>query len=382
MSTLRSAGQRAMLAAMALLMQASCSSAPAEERVVVAPDLLAARFVEGRYQNPLGSPTVQNTWRDGLSFWWTMTTASGEAVSPRVPPDHVVAQTQVMPALEKLQSVDTLTWLGHASFLIRIDGKVVLTDPFLSKYASPVTIGPKRYVEPGIAPEQLPPIDLLLISHNHYDHMDRRTLARLPHPERIIVVVPVGLADSLREFGFKEIRELTWGETTRLEALGVTAVPAIHFSGRGLFDRNKALWAGFILSGRTGQLYFAGDTGYHDQVFKQVREVFGPVDIALIPIGAYEPGNLMRDIHVNPEEAVAIGRDLGAKTLVAMHWGTIVLATEPPFEPPTRFRAAGKTAGYADNALWAMQIGQTRALSLVGSEHVRRSAVTAEADFR
>lgn len=381
MSTLRSAGQRAMLAAMALLTQASCSSAPAEERDVIAPDLLAARFVEGRYQNPLGSPMVQNTWRDGLSFWWSMTTASGEAVSPPVPPDHVVAQTQVMPALEKLQSVDTLTWLGHASFLIRIDGKVVLTDPFLSKYASPVTLGPKRYVEPGIAPEQLPPIDLLLISHNHYDHMDRRTLARLPHPERITVVVPVGLADSLREFGFKEIRELTWGETTRLEALGVTAVPAVHFSGRGFFDKNTTLWAGFILSGRTGNLYFAGDTGYHDQVFKQIREAFGPVDVALVPIGAYEPGNLMRDIHVNPEEAVAIGRDLGAKTLVAMHWGTIVLATEPPFEPPTRFRAAGKAAGYADDALWAMQIGQTRAVSLAGSEHVRRSAVTAEADF-
>lgn len=381
MSTLRSAGQRAMLAAMALLMQASCSSAPAEERDVIAPDLLAARFVEGRYQNPLGSPTVQNTWRDGLAFWWTMTTASGEAVSPPVPPDHVVAQTQVMPALEKLQSVDTLTWLGHASFLIRIDGKVVLTDPFLSKYASPVTLGPKRYVEPGIAPEQLPPIDLLLISHNHYDHMDRRTLARLPHPERITVVVPVGLADSLREFGFKEIRELTWGETTRLEALGVTAVPAVHFSGRGFFDKNTTLWAGFILSGRTGNVYFAGDTGYHAQVFKQIRQTFGPVDVALVPIGAYEPGNLMRDIHVNPEEAVAIGHDLGAKTLVAMHWGTIVLATEPPFEPPTRFRAAGKAVGYADDALWAMQIGQTRAVSLAGSEHVRRSAVTAEADF-
>jgi N-acyl-phosphatidylethanolamine-hydrolysing phospholipase D len=374
MSTLRYVGQRAMLSAMALLMQASCSSAPVEEPMNAAPDLLAARLVEGRYENPPGSPTVQNTWQDGLSFWWTMTTASGEAVSPPLPPDHAIAQTKVIPALETLQAIDTLTWLGHASFLIRIDGKVVLTDPFLTKYASPVTLGPKRYVEPGIGPEQLPPIDLLLISHNHYDHMDRRTLARLPHPERITVVVPVGLADSLREYGFKEIRELTWGEATRLDALGVTAVPAIHFSGRGLFDKNKTLWAGFILSGRTGNIYFAGDTGYHDQVFKQIREAFGPVDVALVPIGAYEPANLMRDIHVNPEEAVAIGRDLGATTLVAMHWGTIVLATEPPFEAPTRFRAAGKTAGYADDALWAMQIGQTRAVSLVRSEHMRRTA--------
>jgi N-acyl-phosphatidylethanolamine-hydrolysing phospholipase D len=375
MSTLRSVCLRAMPTALALLIQSSCSSAPVQERVIATPDPLAARLVEGRYENPPGSPTVQNTWRDGLSFWWTMATASGDLVSPPVPPDHVFALTQVIPALEKLQAVDTLTWLGHASFLIRIDGKVVLTDPFLSKYASPVTLGPQRYVEPGIAPEQLPPIDLLLISHNHYDHMDRRTLARLPHRERITVVVPVGLADSLREFGFKEVRELTWGETTRLEALGITAVPAIHFSGRGLFDKNQTLWAGFILSGRTGKLYFAGDTGYHEQIFKQIKEVFGPVDVALVPIGAYEPDNLMRDIHVTPEEAVAIGRDLGAETLVAMHWGTIVLATEPPFEAPARFHAAGRLAGYADDALWAMQIGQTRAVSFVGRELMRRTAV-------
>ena len=176
------------------------------------------------------------------------------------------------------------------------------------------------------------------------------------------LLMQASCSSALRKFGFKEVRELTWGETTNVEALGVTAVPAVHFSGRGLFDRNKTLWAGFILAGRTGRIYFAGDTGYHDQVFKRIREVFGPVDVALVPIGAYEPGNLMSDIHVNPEEAVAIGRDLGAQTLVAMHWGTIILATEPPFEPPTRFRAAGKTVGYVDDALWVMQIGQTRVI--------------------
>ena len=375
MSTLRSVGRRTMLSALALLMQTACTTAPAEERVIsAAADLLAARSVEGRFQNPSESPTVQNTWQDVLSFWWKMTTASGEAVSPPVPHGHVLEQMQVIQSLGSLQSVETLTWLGHASFLIRIDGKVILTDPFLSEYASPVTVGPKRYVEPGIAPEQLPPIDLLLISHNHYDHLDRRTLARLPHPERITAIVPVGLADSLREFGFKEIRELTWGEATAFETLDVTAVPAIHFSGRGLFDKNKSLWAGFILSGRTARIYFAGDTGYHDRVFKRIREVFGPMDVALVPIGAYEPGNLMSDIHVDPEQAVSLGRDLGAKTLVAMHWGTIVLASEPPFEPPMRFRAAGKTAGYTDGALWTMQIGQTRALPPLDSEPILRTA--------
>ena len=366
MSTLRPFGWRTMLATLVLLMQASCSSAPAEEQAILAAaDLRVTRLANGRFQNPPGSPSVQSTWRDELSLWWKMA-AGGELLSPPVPLDHVLPPAEVSASLDRLQSVDTLSWLGHASFLIRLDGKVVLTDPFLSTYASPVTLGPKRYVEPGITPERLPPIDLLLISHNHYDHMDRRALARLPHPERITAIVPVGLADSLREFGFKEVRELTWGETTAVDVLGVTAVPAIHFSGRGLFDGNKTLWAGFILSGRSARIYFAGDTGYHEQVFKRVREVFGAVDVALVPIGAYEPGNLMRDIHVNPEEAVALGQDLGAKILVAMHWGTIVLSTEPAFAPPARFRAAGKAGGYTDDALWVMQVGQTRATPISG----------------
>jgi N-acyl-phosphatidylethanolamine-hydrolysing phospholipase D len=292
-----------------------------------------------------------------------MATGTQDELAPATPAGHVMPQTQALALLDKLQPADTLTWLGHASFLVRLGGQVILTDPFLTDYASPfVGIGPRRHVAPGIAIEHLPQIDIVVISHNHYDHFDRRTLAQLRHPERITAVVPSGLGESLREFGFKQVRELTWGRSTSFDALQVTAVPAIHFSSRGLFDRNETLWAGFVFSSAKAKVYFAGDTGYHSSIFGQIGKDFGPIDAALVPIGAYEPRNLMGYVHVNPEEAVAIGRDLGAKTLVAMHWGTIVLATEPPFEPPVRFRAAGKAAGYADDALWVMQIGQTRAL--------------------
>jgi len=345
-----------------LSMLMSCSHVPMDTSAS-ADDLLIPRIVDGRFQNPVGSPTVTNNWRDGLFLWWKMMWVSSAAVSRSVPVDHVLPETKALALLESLQQTDTLTWLGHASFLIRLGGKVVLTDPYLTDHASPISwAGPQRYVQPGITIERLPPIDVLLISHSHYDHLDRRALARLPNRERISVVVPLGLAESLRDFGFKEILEVTWGQASDFQALRVTAVPAVHFSGRGLSDGNKTLWAGFMLASRHTKVYFAGDTGYHKQVFKQMRETFGPVDVALVPIGAYEPRNLMADIHVNPEEAVAVGRDLGAKSLVAMHWGTVVLATEPPFEPPTRFRAAGRAAGYADDAVWVMQIGQTRSI--------------------
>jgi L-ascorbate metabolism protein UlaG (beta-lactamase superfamily) len=347
--------------AMTLSMLQSCSNVPTDE--VGSADLMRPRIVDNRFKNPAGSPVATNTWRDALSLWWKMAWVSPAAVSKSVPVGHVLPEPEAIALLASLQKADTITWLGHASFLIRLGGKAILTDPYLSDYASPVAIGPKRYVQPGISVERLPPIDVLLISHNHYDHLDRHALARLPHRERISVVVPLGVADGLRDFGFREILEVTWGQISDFQALRVTAVPAIHFSGRGLRDGNKTLWAGFMLSSGSTRIYFAGDTGYHGQLFKQMRQAFGPVDVALVPIGAYEPRNLMADIHVDPEEAVAVGRDIGATNLVAMHWGTVVLATEPPFEPPTRFRAAGRAAGYSDDALWVMQIGQTKAVA-------------------
>jgi N-acyl-phosphatidylethanolamine-hydrolysing phospholipase D len=191
------------------------------------------------------------------------------------------------------------------------------------------------------------------------------------------VIVPMGLGALLRANGFSHVTELKWGDSLSLAGLDITSVPAVHFSSRGLFDRDTTLWSGYVFASPSKRLYFAGDTAYHGTLFKELRRTIGPVDVALVPIGAYEPHNLMAHVHVDPDEAVELGRDMGAQVLVGMHWGTIALSREPPFEPPRRFRAAGRAKGYADDALWVMSIGETRSLAADG----RRRETDSEPDL-
>jgi L-ascorbate metabolism protein UlaG (beta-lactamase superfamily) len=261
----------------------------------------------------------------------------------------------------------SLTWLGHASFLIRTGGLTILTDPFLSDYAGPVPgLGPRRYVPPGIPLEQLPNIDAVLISHNHYDHLDARSIERISSNAKgtAVAVVPKGLGSFFASRGYSDLRELGWGEGTLLGkspscSVSFSCLPCIHFSGRTPFDRNATLWASWSIASPSLKLFFAGDSGY-GPVFKETGAQHGPFDLALLPIGAYEPASIMRPVHLDPEQAVAAGRDLGARTLVAMHWGTIVLTDEPPFEPARRFRAAADRAGFPAGRAWIMKIGETR----------------------
>lgn len=273
---------------------------------------------------------------------------------------------------------ESLTWLGHASFLIRTSGFTLLTDPFLSDYASPVAgLGPKRYVPPGIAIDELPDIDAIVISHNHYDHLDEGTIRRISLKVRgdgggaTAAVVPSGLGSFFASRGYSDVRELAWGEGTLLRrsssssSVSLSCLPCIHFSGRTPFDRNRTLWCSWSLVSPTLRLFFAGDTGY-GSVFRDLGAAHGPFDVALVPIGAYEPASIMRPVHCDPEEAVAVGRDVGARTLVAMHWGTVVLTDEPPFEPPDRFRAAARRAGWPVDRVWVLKIGETRPLSARG----------------
>ncbi|HEX7614191.1 MAG TPA: MBL fold metallo-hydrolase [Thermoanaerobaculia bacterium] len=279
---------------------------------------------------------------------------------PVVPSGHVVPPDEARERL-KAAGPESLTWLGHASFLLRTAGRTILTDPFLSERASPfAALGPRRYVRPGLPIAALPRIDAIVISHNHYDHLDARTIEGLSSKERITAVVPKGLGAFFRRRGYRDVRELGWWEETRLgDDLVLAALPANHFSGRTPFDRNKTLWASWAIASRTRKIFFAGDTG-HGPVFEEIGRRIGPFDLALVPIGAYEPASIMHAVHCDPEEAVALGREVRATTLVAMHWGTIVLTDEPPFEPPGRFRAAANRAGYPDNRAWVMRIGETR----------------------
>ncbi len=358
---------RGLIVSLAALGHTACAAAP----LPPSPDpakpeqALATRQVDGRFGNPAASPSVVNTWRDGMSLWWWASFgAKAEELSPPVPAGHVLPLNDALHRLEAHRTQDSLTWLGHAAFLIRLGGQTILVDPFLGERASPVSwAGPRRYAGPAITVDKLPPVDVLVISHNHYDHLDLRTIRQLPGKEKVRVIVPSGLGALLRASGFSDITELRWGDSLAMNGLKVTSVPAVHFSSRGMFDRDETLWSGYVFESPLKRVYFAGDTAYHDTLFKQLRQTIGPVDVALVPIGAYEPHNLMADVHTNPEQAVQLARDMGARVLVGMHWGSIVLSTEPPFEPPLRFRAAGRANGYADEALWVMSIGETRLLA-------------------
>jgi N-acyl-phosphatidylethanolamine-hydrolysing phospholipase D len=252
----------------------------------------------------------------------------------------------------------SLTWIGHSTFLVRMDGVAFLTDPMFSDRASPFSfMGPRRMVPPGVPLEELPPVNFVLLSHDHYDHADRRTVERLAE-RGVRFVVPVGLADWVRSAGGKAI-ELDWWQEIELDGLRIHCVPAQHFSGRSFRDQRRRLWAGWVVSGPSRRFYYAGDTGYSAD-FKAIGEQLGPFDLATVPIGAYLPAAMMHPVHTTPEEALQLGRDVNAARIVAMHFGTFDLADEPLAEPPRRFRAEAERLGLGPDRAWVMKVGETR----------------------
>jgi N-acyl-phosphatidylethanolamine-hydrolysing phospholipase D len=259
----------------------------------------------------------------------------------------------------------TVTWVGHASLLIQLNGLNILTDPMWSARASPVQFaGPKRWVAPAVALDALPPLDVVLQSHNHYDHLDDFTVRQLVrrHPHALWVT-PLGDAAFVRKRGARanEVVELDWWEERRVGSLRITATPAMHFSSRGIGDRGDTLWCGFALAGDVKRVFFAGDTGFHPE-FGAIDERCGPFDVALLPIGAYEPRWFMRYLHMNPEEAVDAFRALHARVMVPIHWGTFKLTDEAMDEPPVRARAAWKAAGLAEERYRQLAHGETLSL--------------------
>jgi L-ascorbate metabolism protein UlaG (beta-lactamase superfamily) len=227
-----------------------------------------------------------------------------------------------------------LTFVNHSTFLIQTDVLNVLTDPVWSERVSPLRwAGPRRVRAPGVAFEKLPPIQLVLVSHSHYDHMDLATLRRLERRFRPLFLTGLGNGRLLSSRGLGRVEELDWWHSFRTESgVEVTMTPAQHFSRRGLLDTNRSLWGGFLLRDERRKVYFAGDSGYGPH-FAEVGRRFGGVDVALLPIGAYEPRWFMRPHHVNPEEAVRVHLDLRSRQSVAMHFGTFQLTDEPIDEP-------------------------------------------------
>jgi N-acyl-phosphatidylethanolamine-hydrolysing phospholipase D len=255
----------------------------------------------------------------------------------------------------------TVTWIGHATLLVEMDGVRFLTDPMWSKRASPLSwAGPARLVAPGIALEDLPPIDFVLISHNHYDHLDLPTLERLAkrNPETTFYV-PLGNAALLNGRGITRVVELDWTQKNTFAGVEIHCLPSQHWSKRGVGDDREALWSSWAVIGEERRFYFAGDTGYFSG-FAEIGSALGPFDLAAVPIGAYRPTELMRLNHMNPEEAVHAATDVRASTAVAIHFGTFDLSDEPLDEPPDRFRNAAAATSPEALEAWVLAIGETR----------------------
>jgi N-acyl-phosphatidylethanolamine-hydrolysing phospholipase D len=324
----------------------------------------AHRAADGSFYNPWPNSESPG-WRDTLRMLreretdspsasprrGTFPTATPEITSPRASDSHFAA-----------------TWIGHATVLLQFGGLNILTDPIFSQRSSPVQwTGPRRVMDPAWPIEKLPPVDVVLLSHNHYDHLDKASVKRIAKENpRTTWIVPLGVGAYIRNWGAREIIELDWWEETVSHGLRVTATPAQHFSRRWLGDRNKSLWCGFAFEIADRRAWFAGDTAYHPD-FREIGARCGPFDFVMIPIGAYEPRWFMRFLHLTAEEAVQVYQDLAAAhpraplpLMLGMHWGTFRLTSEPMDEPPrlaaTRWRAAGLEA----DRLWIARFGETR----------------------
>ncbi|MPZ55650.1 MAG: MBL fold metallo-hydrolase [Rhizobiales bacterium] len=255
-----------------------------------------------------------------------------------------------------------ISFVGHVTLLIQTAGLNILVDPVWSERASPFTfVGPKRVNDPGIAFDALPPIDVVLVTHNHYDHLDVATLARLARTHRPRVITPFG-NDAIMQAADPAIRAEAhdWGDRVDLgSGCAVHLVPARHWSARGLFDRNKALWCAFLIETPAGRIFYVGDSGYGDgRHFRDVRDTYGPIRLACLPIGAYEPRWFMREQHMNPEEAVRALLDCGAEQALAHHFGTFQLTDEPFDAPAQALETARQSAGVAPERFRALKPGQ------------------------
>lgn len=306
----------------------------------------------GGFRNPPGSPQRRATIADFLKF---LLLDMRRAKLPPVPEWLAAPSPPDLAALAENQ----LAWLGHACFALRVAGKLILTDPYLSATAGPFGIGPKRFLPAAVAAADLPRLDCIVISHNHYDHVDTAALKAYRWRGETPVVCPLGVGKLMRRLGFTDVTELDWWEEWQRDDLTLTALPAIHFSGRGPLDRNQTLWMSVAITSPQRKVWFGGDTG-HGPVFREIGSRAGPFDLALIGIGAYEPRVIMEVSHANPEEAITIAREIGARCAVGMHWGSIMLTPEDPFEAPERFRRAALEQQYGEANAWIMQVGEAR----------------------
>ncbi|PKW18938.1 L-ascorbate metabolism protein UlaG (beta-lactamase superfamily) [Saccharopolyspora spinosa] len=312
--------------------------------------------VRTRYQQPTIQPSYADRlhtplprFSDVLRLMWTGGFRGRVEDSNRIP----VLRTGLPPVTARDTAV---TWVGHATYVVRMAGATVLTDPVWSSRIPGV---PRRLTPPGVSFGELPPVDAVVISHNHYDHLDAPTVLRLPRDTPVLV--PAGVGRWFRRRGFTEVVELDWWQSAEVAGLTFDFAPAQHWSRRGPRDTCRSLWGSWVISGPEHRVYHAGDTGYGPH-FAEIGQQYQGIDVAMVPIGAYAPRWFMKPVHMNPEEAVRAVTDLGARYAATMHWGTFVLTREPVVEPLSRVRKAWRDTGRDPQQLWDFAIGESRVL--------------------
>ena len=313
---------------------------------------------DGTFRNPEGSPK-----RDA-NFKWSYKIFNQEKkkLDMTVPKEHVIDKEKVLSDLRKYQEDDYVAWIGHATFLIKLGNTTIITDPVFSKNAGPLIFGPKRFTEPALKLNEIPKTDIFLLTHNHYDHQDMTTIRRFPF-KNVKVLLPLKLGKYFSRNGYKDVNEMDWYEEIEINKnLKITFLPAVHWSKRSLTDTNKTLWGNFLIEYSGKKLLFGCDTGIGN-IYKDIGNKYGPIDLTFINIGAYNFYPIMpyKDksiYHTNPEEALEVAKNLKSKKVIGMHWGTFVLSLEPIMEPPVRFKANAEKYGFKKEDAIVYRIGE------------------------
>jgi N-acyl-phosphatidylethanolamine-hydrolysing phospholipase D len=314
---------------------------------------------DGTFRNPEGSPVSNSK----VKFSYTQFSKLKKKIDMIVPKEHVVDKEKVLSDLEKYKNDDYIAWIGHATYLIKLGGTTIITDPVFSKNAGPLIFGPDRFTEPALKLNEIPKIDLFLLTHNHYDHQDMGTIRRFPFKDAK-VLLPLKLKKYFTPYRFKDVNEMDWYDKIKInDNLKVTFLPAVHWSKRSLTDTNKTLWGNFLIEYKGKKILFACDTGYGN-IYKELGEKYGPIDLTMINIGAYnfKPMFDKSIYHTTPEEALNVAQDLKSKKVIGMHWGTFVLSLEPIMEPPVRFKANAEKYGFKKEDAIIFKIGQISSL--------------------
>ena len=315
---------------------------------------------DGTFRNPEGSPVRAND----IKFSYRTFIKEKKKIDITVPKNHVIDKKIVKENLEKFKNDDYIAWIGHATFLIKLGETTIITDPVFSKNAGPLIFGPKRYVEPAIKLKEIPKTNVFLLTHNHYDHQDMSTIRKFPYKDAK-VLLPLKLGKYFKKY--KDVNEMDWYDEIQINNdLKITLLPAVHWSKRSLTDTNKTLWGNFLIEYKNKKIFFACDTGYGN-IYKDLGEKYGPIDLSMINIGAYDfrPMFEKSTYHTTPEEALNIAQDLKSKKVLGTHWGTFVLSLEPIMEPPVRFKDSAEKFGFNKKDAILFKIGEISSLKLL-----------------